>query len=222
MLVQRLSLGLFIIPLITVFACLGVAIVFNVYEPCNPFINGCYTISRIGRSHPGVLIFKPMMLIAVIMIIAYSFEHVRIFKKFLISKVYLNLILLFGLVSAGCLLIYILFLGVEGSEVWKFMRRGGIFIYIISLVFSQFFIALSYMKIKDDYQVIVSFQAIKVTFYHSFLVVIFGFVLFLFTNRFLQLTTWNTRIIIEWNYFLFMSLFFLNTYFVWKKINATN
>jgi len=222
MLVQRLSLGLFIIPLITVFACLGVAIAFNVYEPCNPFINGCYTISRIGRSHPGVLIFKPMMLITVIMIIAYSFEHVRIFKKFLISKVYLNLILLFGLVSAACLLTYILFLGVEGSEVWKFMRRGGIFIYIISLVFSQFFIALSYMKIKDDYQVIVSFQAIKVTFYHSFLVVIFGFVLFLFTNRFLQLTTWNTRIIIEWIYFLFMSLFFLNTYFVWKKINATN
>jgi len=222
MLVQRISLGLFIIPLITVFACLGVAIAFNVYEPCNPFINGCYTISRIGRSHPGVLIFKPMMLITVIMIIAYSFEHVRIFKKFLISKVYLNLILLFGLVSAACLLIYILFLGVEGAEVWKFMRRGGIFIYIISLVFSQFFIALSYMKIKDDYQVIVSFQAIKVTFYHSFLVVIFGFVLFLFTNRFLQLTTWNTRIIIEWNYFLFMSLFFLNTYFVWKKINATN
>ena len=222
MLVQRLSLGLFIIPLITVFACLGVAIAFNVYEPCNPFINGCYTISRIGRSHPGVLIFKPMMLITVIMIIAYSFEHVRIFKKFLISKVYLNLILLFGLVSAACLLTYILFLGVEGSEVWKFMRRGGIFIYIISLVFSQFFITLSYMKIKDDYQVIVSFQAIRITFYYSFLVVIFGFVLFLFTNRFLQLTTWNTRIIIEWNYFLFMSLFFLNTYFVWKKINATN
>jgi hypothetical protein len=102
------------------------------------------------------------------------------------------------------------------------MRRGGIFIYIISLVFSQFFIALSYMKIKDDYQIIVSFQAIKITFYHSFMVVIFGFVLFLFTNRFLQLTTWNTRIVIEWNYFLFMSLFFLNTYFVWKKINATN
>ena len=142
MLVQRLSLGLFIIPLITVFACLGVAIAFNVYEPCNPFINGCYTISRIGRSHPGVLIFKPMMLITVIMIIAYSFEHVRIFKKFLISKIYLNLILLFGLVSAACLLTYILFLGVEGSEVWKFMRRGGIFIYIISLVFSQFFILI--------------------------------------------------------------------------------
>jgi len=158
-----------------------------------------------------------MMLITVIMIIAYSFEHVRIFKKFLISKVYLNLILLFGLVSATCLLTYILFLGVEGSEVWKFMRRGGIFIYIISLVFSQFFIALSYMKIKDDYQVIVSFQAIKLTFYHSFMVVIFGFVLFLFTNRFLQLTTWNTRIIIEWNYFLFMSLFYINIYFIWKK-----
>ena len=222
MLVQRLSLGLFIIPLSTVFACLSVAVALNVYEPCNPFINGCYTISRIGRSHPGVLIFKPMMLITVIMIVAYCFEHVRIFKKFLISKIYLSLILLFGLISATCLLSYILFLGVEGSEIWKFMRRGGIFIYIVSLVFTQLFVALSYMKIKDDYQVIVSSKAIKVTFYHSLMVVIFGFVLFLFTNRFLQLTTWNTRIIIEWNYFLFMNLFFLNTYFIWKKINATN
>jgi hypothetical protein len=217
MLVQRLSLGLFIIPLITVFACLGVAVGSGVYELCNPFINGCYTISRIGRSYPAVLIFKPMMLITIIMIIAYCFEHVRIFKKFLISKIYLSLILLFGLISASCLLAYILFLGIEGSEVWKFMRRGGIFIYIISLVFSQFFIALSYIKIKNDYQVIVSFQAIKITFYHSFMVIIFGLVLFLFVNRFLQLTTWNTRIIIEWNYFLFTSLFFLNTYFVWKK-----
>lgn len=222
MLVQRLSIGLFIIPITTVLACLGVAIALNIYEPCNPFINGCYTISRIGRSHPGVLIFKPMMLITAILIIAYSFEHVRIFKKFLISKIYLNLILLFSFISAACLLTYILFLGVEGSEVWKFMRRGGIFIYIISLVFTQFFVALSYMKIKDDYQVIVSSKAIKATFYHSLMVVIFGFVLFLFTNRFLQLTTWNTRIIIEWNYFLFMSLFFLNSYFIWKRINATN
>ena len=222
MLIQRLSLGLFIIPLITILTCLGVSVAFNVYEFCNPFVDGCYTISRIGRSYPAVLIFKPMMLITVIMIIAYCFEHVRIFKKFLISKIYLNLILLFGFISATCLISYILFLGVEGSEVWKFMRRGGIFIYIIALVFSQFFIALSYMKIKDDYQVIVSYQAIKITFYHSLMVVIFCFVLFLFTNRFLQLTTWNTRIIIEWNYFLFMSLFFLNTYFVWKKINATN
>ena len=218
MLIQRLSLGLFIIPLITVFACLGIAIALNVYEPCNPFINGCYTISRIGRSHPSVLIFKPMMLITAIIIVAYCFEHVRIFKKFLISKIFLNLILLFGLVSAAFLLTYILFLGVEGSEVWKFMRRGGIFIYVISLVFTQFFISLSYMKIKDNYQIIISSKAIKVIFYHSLLVVILGFILFLFTNRFLQLTTWNTRIIIEWNYFLFMSLFFLNNFFVWKKI----
>ena len=151
MLIQRLSLGLFIIPLVTVFVCLSVVIAFNIYEPCNPFINGCYTISRIGRSHPGVLIFKPIMLITAILIIAYCFEHIRIFKKFLISKIYLNLILLFGLVSTICLFIYILFLGVEGSEIWKFMRRGGIFIYIISLVFAQFFIALSYKKLKNDY-----------------------------------------------------------------------
>lgn len=217
MLIQRLSLALFIIPLVTIFISLCIAVTLNVYQLCNPFINGCYTISRIGRSHPGVLIFKPMMLITTILIIAYFFEHIRILKKFLISKIYLNLISYFSIITALCLLGYILFLGVEDSEIWKFMRRGGIFIYIISLVFAQFFVALSYMKIKNDYQVIVSSKAIKITYYHSLILVILGFILFLFTNRFLQLTSWNTRIIIEWNYFLFMSLFFLNTYYIWKK-----
>ncbi len=99
------------------------------------------------------------------------------------------------------------------------MRRGGIFIYIISFShLLNFLIDLSYKKLTDDYQVITfTSKAIKITFYHSLIVVIFGFVLFLLTNRFLQLTTsWNTRIIIEWNYFLLMNLFFLNTYFVWK------
>ena len=219
MLLQRISLGLFIIPSVTIFLCLGMAIYLNILEICNPFISGCYSVSRVGRSYPAVLIFKPMIVITIMLMIVYFFEHYRIFKKFLITKIYLNLILLSGLISSFALFIYIIFLGIEGSEIWRFMRRGGIFIYIISLIISQFLIVLSYLKIKNDYKVIISSKIININFYFIFLLIIFGIILILLIDIFSLTTPWYIKNIIQWNYFLLMNLFFLNTYFVWKKLD---
>ena len=219
MLLQRISLGLFVIPSVTIFLCLGIATYLNILEICNPFISGCYSVSRVGRSYPAVLIFKPMMVITIVLMIVYFFEHYRIFKKFLINKIYLNLILLSGLISSFALFVYIIFLGIEGSEIWRFMRRGGIFIYIISLIISQFLIVLSYLKIKNDYKVIISSKIININFYFIFLLIILGIILVLLIDIFSLTTPWYIKNIIQWNYFLLMNLFFLNTYFVWKKLD---
>ena len=219
MLLQRISLGLFIIPSVTIFLCLGMATYLNILEICNPFISGCYSVSRVGRSYPAILIFKPMMVITIVLMIVYFFEHYRIFKKFLINKIYLNLILLSGLISSFALFIYIIFLGIEGSEIWRFMRRGGIFIYIISLIISEFLIVLSYLKIKNDYKVIISSKIININFYFIFLLIICGIILILLIDIFSLTAPWYIKNIIQWNYFLLMNLFFLNTYFVWKKLD---
>ena len=219
MLLQRISLGLFVIPSVTIFLCLGIATYLNILEICNPFISGCYSVSRVGRSYPAVLIFKPMMVITIVLMIIYFFEHYRIFKKFLINKIYLNLILLSGLISSFALFVYIIFLGIEGSEIWRFMRRGGIFIYIISLIISQFLIVLTYLKIKNNYEVIVSSKIININFYFIFLLIICGIILILLIDIFSLTTSWYIKNIIQWNYFLLMNLFFLNTYFVWKKLD---
>ncbi|MEY3191682.1 MAG: hypothetical protein RL305_281 [Pseudomonadota bacterium] len=204
MLLRRLSLGLFIIPSVTIILCLITTIYLNILDLCNPFINGCYSISRVGRSYPAVLLFKPMMIITIILMIAYFFEHYRIFKKFLLNKIYL---------------VYIIFLGVEGSEIWRFMRRGGIFIYIISLIISQFLIILTYLKIKNDYQVIISSKIININFCYNVLLITCGIIIILLIDIFSLTTSWYVKNIIQWNYFLLMNLFFLNTYFIWKKLD---
>jgi hypothetical protein len=219
MLLQRLSLGLFIIPSITIILCLITTIYLNVLDLCNPFVNGCYSISRVGRSYPVVLLFKPMMIITVILMIAYFFEHYRIFKKFLLNKIFLNIILLSGFVSSFSLLVYIIFLGVEGSELWRFMRRGGIFIYIISLIISKFLIILTYLKIKNNYQVVISRKIIDINFYYILLLIICGIIIISFIDIFSLTTSWYVKNIIQWNYFLLMNLFFFNTYFIWKKLD---
>ena len=219
MLLKRLSLGLFIIPSITIILCLITTIYLNILDLCNPFINGCYSISRVGRSYPAVLLFKPMMIITIILMITYFFEHYRIFKKFLLNKIYLNLILLSGLVSSFALLVYVIFLGVEGSGIWRFMRRGGIFIYIISLIISQFLIILTYIKIKNDYQVIISSKIVNINFCYNILLITCGIIIILLIDIFSFTTSWHVKNIIQWNYFLLMNLFFLNTYFTWKKLD---
>jgi hypothetical protein len=219
MLLQRLSLGLFIIPCITIILCLITTIYLNVLDLCNPFVNGCYSISRVGRSYPVVLLFKPMMIITVILMISFFFEHYRIFKKFLLNKIFLNIILLSGFVSSFSLLVYIIFLGVEGSELWRFMRRGGIFIYIISLIISQFLIILTYLKIKNNYQVVISRKIIDINFYYILLLIICGIIIISFIDIFSLTTSWYVKNIIQWNYFLLMNLFFFNTYFIWKKLD---
>jgi hypothetical protein len=219
MLLKRLSLGLFIIPSVTIILCLITTIYLNILDLCNPFINGCYSISRVGRSYPAVLLFKPMMIITIILMIAYFFEHYRIFKKFLLNKIFLNLILLSGLVSSFSLLVYIIFLGVEGSEIWRFMRRGGIFIYIISLIISQFLIILTYLKIKNGYQIIISSKIININFYYNVLLITFGIIIIPLIDIFSLTTSWYVKNIVQWNYFLLMNLFFFNTYFIWKKLD---
>jgi hypothetical protein len=151
--------------------------------------------------------------------IAYFFEHRRIFKKFSLNKIFLNLILLLGLISSFSLLVYIIFLGVEGSKIWRFMRQGGIFIYIVSLIISQFLIILTYLKIKNNYQAIVSSKIIIINFYYILLLIICGIIIILFIDIFSTTTSWHVKNIIQWNYFFLMNLFFLNTYFNWKKLN---
>ncbi|NDB48235.1 MAG: hypothetical protein EB031_03620 [Proteobacteria bacterium] len=116
-------------------------------------------------------------------------------------------------------MVYVIFLGVEGSEIWRFMRRGGIFIYIISLIISQFLIILTYLKIKKDYQVIISSKIININFYYNVLLITCGIIIILLIDIFSLTTSWYVKNIIQWNYFLLMNLFFLNTYFIWKKLD---
>jgi hypothetical protein len=151
--------------------------------------------------------------------IAYFFEHRRIFKKFSLNKISLNLILLLGLISSFSLLVYIIFLGVEGSKIWRFMRQGGIFIYIVSLIISQFLIILTYLKIKNNYQAIVSSKIIIINFYYMLLLIICGILIILFIDIFSTTKSLHVKNTIQWNYFFLMNLFFLNTYFNWKKLN---
>ncbi len=179
MLFRRLSLSLAFIPTITVITCLFILMYNDPKWICNPFTDGCFSISAVGRNVPAVYIFKPIMIFVLILYAAYFIDLYRIFKKFLISKYYLNTILMLTLVTVIFLAIYIAVLGVQGSDVWRFMRRIGIYFYITSLVLNLFVVSLVFNKIKEDYQVIISTKAVTIFFYFNILLIIAGLIGFI-------------------------------------------
>ncbi|MBU6305741.1 MAG: hypothetical protein KGN75_00225, partial [Proteobacteria bacterium] len=83
----------------------------------------------------------------------------------------------------------------------------------------QFLIILTYLKIKKDYQVIISSKIININFYYNVLLITCGIIIILLIDIFSLTTSWYVKNIIQWNYFLLMNLFFLNTYFIWKKLD---
>ena len=76
--IRSLSLWVFIIPLITINACLIVVTVFQQYVPHGvgigptfPYFDGGTSISRTARNFPTNLIFKPGMIITSLLLIRY-------------------------------------------------------------------------------------------------------------------------------------------------------
>jgi len=220
MLFRRLSLSLAFIPTITVITCLFILMYNDPKWICNPFTDGCFSISAVGRNMPAVYIFKPVMMLVLILYAAYFINVYGIFKKFLISKYYLNTILMLTLVTVIFLAIYIAVLGVQGSDVWRFMRRIGIYFYITSLVLNLFVVSLVFNKIKEDYQVIISTKAVTIFFYFNILLIIAGLIGFLVNFIIFENTIRNLRHLIEWNYFSLIQISFFISFFIFKNLDT--
>jgi len=74
MLFRRLSLSLAFIPTITVITCLLILMYHDPKWICNPFTDGCFSISAVGRNVPAVYIFKPIMIFVLILYAAYFID----------------------------------------------------------------------------------------------------------------------------------------------------
>jgi len=220
MLFRRLSLSLAFIPTITVIICLFILMYNDPKWICNPFTDGCFSISAVGRNAPAVYIFKPIMIFVLILYAVYFIDLYRIFKKFLISKYYLNTILMLTLVTVIFLAIYIAVLGVQGSDVWRFMRKIGIYFYITSLVLNLFVVSLVFNKIKKDYQVIISTKAVTFFFYFNIFLILSGLGGFFFNFIIFENDIKNLRHLLEWNYFSLIQISFFISFFIFKNLDA--
>ena len=147
---KHLCIICFGLPIITIIISYIWSANLNIVDWCIPNIDGCTSISRIGRYEPVVYFFKPMMFIYAIFSAIFWTKFYKILKveKIETSK----FLMLIAYCSILFFILYIFFLG-EG-KLYKFFRQVGIFIFIFFTVLSQIFFSTKLKKLSCfDYKI---------------------------------------------------------------------
>ena len=118
----------FILSFLAIHIPLIISISNEFLEACNPYLDGCFSISRSSRQPISIYVFKPLMILSAATL---YFLWPRLFKKN-----YKRFFISLGQIGSIFLVIYTIALGYNG-DFYELMRRYGIFIFYIFTLFSQ-------------------------------------------------------------------------------------
>lgn len=186
------------------------------YVPwCNPYIDGCTTISRAARSGDSIFLFRATMIAYGVVLIGF----------WIYSKHWLNIlhgqptkiahvILWLGITGAISLIIYIDFLGTTG-EVNRFMRRHGVMIFFTLTPLAQLLMLNQHYNIMNNNpKASINVKALQYQLVILLLMLLIGIISILLNLT--QNKTYETENIVEWNFSLLLTLYFAGMIFIWK------
>tara|TARA_Y100001970_G_scaffold232585_1_gene289589 strand:- start:650 stop:1339 length:690 start_codon:yes stop_codon:yes gene_type:complete len=223
--VKSLSVWIFLIPFIALNSCLFIVIYFNEILPVGvgigktfPYLDGGTSISRTARYFPLYLIFKPMMFLTSYLLVKYWIYNKNLIYFFDPDNKKIKYFTIFGILSAICLTLHSIFLGIKFDyDAYKLFRRIILLSFIIFELVAQAYLVYCIYKIKDSIIKYINLIYLKLKIFLVSILFITAVVsapiVSLPGNKFLKHA-------LEWDYFLGVILFYLLTYFLWKKTNS--
>ena len=221
--VKSITLWIFIVPFFALNACLILITQFhdlfpnqeNIIFNTIPYIDGGTSISRTARVFPTYLIFKPAMLLTSYLLIKYWIYNKKIISNLDLKNKNLNKILFFGIGSAIFLILHSFFLGIKFDFVsYKLFRRVVILLFVVFEIVAQAYLVITLYKLKDKLLkfINVNFLKLKAMLVSTLIVVAIGCIPIISMpgNKFIKHA-------LEWNYFVGVIVFYLLTFFMWKK-----
>ena len=213
--IKYLSLIVFALPILTVIISYIISVKLNLISFCIPNIDGCASISRAGRYEPVKYFFKPFMFLFGVLLFIYWRENFLKLKLFKENKLLL-ITFIIGIISVIFLFLYIFFLG--ESNIYRFFRKIGIYIYIFFTIIAQLLLAIQYFKLRNTANKFLNKKFIKYKLIFSVFLISFSIIvlpiLLIKIEHFPEIKN-----IISWNYFLCIQLYYLITFFCWKPIS---
>jgi len=213
--IKYLSLIVFALPILTVIISYIISVKLNLIPFCIPNIDGCTSISRAGRYEPVKYFFKPFMFLFGVLLFIYWRENFLKLKLFKENKLLL-ITFIIGIISVIFLFLYIFFLG--ESNIYRFFRKIGIYIYIFFTIIAQLLLAIQYFKLRNTANKFLNKKFIKYKLIFSVFLISFSIIvlpiLLIKIEHFPEIKN-----IISWNYFLCIQLYYLITFFCWKPIS---
>ena len=220
---RSITLWIFIVPFLAINACLILITQFHDLFPNKehvisntiPYFDGGTSISRTARVFPTYLIFKPAMFFTSYLLYKYWIYNKKIILNISENNKNLNKIIFFGIGSAVLLTLHSIFLGIKFDiAIYKLFRRVVILSFIIFELTAQAYLVLTLYKIKNKFLNYINFNILKIkAILVSILIIVALFSLPIVAspgNKFFKHA-------LEWNYFVGVLIFYLLTFFMWKK-----
>ena len=180
-----------------------------------PYIDGGTSISRVSRTYPAYLLFKPGMVITAILLIKYWLANNVLINKIYNQSKKNNYFLLFGIGSAIFLILHSILLGITyEDDIYKFFRRFVLLGFIIFEVIAQTLLVVSIFKAKEK---ITEFINKRILILKIILVSVLIIVALISAPILNSSELSNYKHALEWNYFLGVVSFYLLTFLFWKK-----
>ena len=190
-----------IIPFIAIHLSFILSVQNEYLALCNPYIDGCYSISRVARQPSSIIIFKVLMLISALFLF---FLWPKLFKPN-----YNKMLILIGRLGSLFLIAYIVALGEEGFF-YEIMRRFGVFIFYIFTLISQWVFTFStQMRIRRFF---LKNFLINIIVFLQLLAFLLAIPFFIFFKSYGYIEN-----IIEWWITLLITLWFFINFIYYKK-----
>ena len=225
--IRKLSLWIFLIPLLAINLCLIISqnpeflenTIFAVDQIGRsafsiPYIDGSLSISRASRTFPQYLIFKPAMFLTAVLLFIYWKNNNQLVNN-LNSSNFNYKFKTFGILSAVFLVIHSILLGVKFDiQIYKLFRRVVLLLFIIFEIIAQGILVYHLYKLKLKLKELINK---KVLVLKIILVSILALVAVLSLP--ILITKGNTHFkhALEWNYFVGVISFYLLSRFFWKR-----
>ena len=227
--IRKLSLWIFVIPLLGINLCLFITVNYHLLENTIftvdqigrsnftfPYFDGGLSISRASRTFPAYLVFKPSMILTSILVYFYWSKNNKIFNTFNSTSGINYKFRTFGIISAICLAIHAVLLGVEiDVKIFKLFRRVVLLSFIIFEIAAQGLLVHSFYKLKDKIKNLINPNILicKIVLVSILIVVALVSLPFVVTKGNIHF-----KHALEWNYFVGVIIFYLFTRLLWKKV----
>ena len=225
--IRKLSLWIFLIPLIAINLCLIISqnpgflenTIFSVDQIGRsgfsiPYLDGGLSISRASRTFPQYLIFKPAMFLTAVLLFIYWKNNNQLVNNLNSSNINYKF-KTFGILSAIFLVLHSILLGVKFDiQIYKLFRRVVLLLFIIFEIIAQGILVYHFYKLKLKLEKLVNKRVLVLKIILVSILALVGILSFP-----VLITKGNTHFkhALEWNYFVGVVSFYLLSRFFWKR-----
>ena len=221
--IKSMSIWIFIVPFLAINICLIMITQFHGLFPNQediihstiPYIDGGASISRTARVFPTYLVFKPAMFFTSYLLIKYWLYNKEIINSFEKNHQNIKYIVFFGIGSAILLILHSIFLGIKfDNDIYKLFRRVVMLAFIIFEIVAQTYLVITFYSLKQSLLNYINPNILRLKMILVSLLIIVALIsipiISMPGNKFIKHA-------LEWDYFLGVILFYMLTYFMWKK-----